>query len=318
MEKTLFWIGVGLGVYALILRLIFRKDNKLSETTLVGVLHVFFTTAVGGLVGFIVSASMELQGPTLKMPLLGLFGGLVWGGVELYFSRRKKVAMSEVLRADQEWIETTFSAVILASVIMYCVVQAFKIPSGSMMDTLLIKDHLFVNKFIYGIRIPYTEKRVLKLRDVKRGDVIVFECPQSALNSDERERGIHKDFIKRAVALPGDIVEVKNKVLFINGVAQVEPYVVHRQPYYIPRTSLLDRPDYQTLWESGQLSWDGSIQGLRDNFGPLKVPPGHYMAMGDNRDESFDSRFWGPLPERLLKGRAWVVYWPIKRIKVIR
>ena len=127
---------------------------------------------------------------------------------------------------------------------------------------------------------------------------------------------MRKDFIKRAVAIPGDEVWVKNKRVYINGAPQNEPYAVNKEAMVIPEIHRFpSKVDFEKAWEHGELA---SHSYVRDNFGPVKVPPGNYFVMGDNRDQSFDARFWGPLPNRLLKGKAWFVYWPPKRIKVIR
>ncbi|KHK01617.1 signal peptidase I [Desulfovibrio sp. TomC] len=171
-----------------------------------------------------------------------------------------------------EYLEALAVALVLAFVIRTFVVQAFKIPSGSMLDTLLIGDHLLVNKFLYGTHIPFTDKFVLPLEDPQRGDVIVFEFPEDT----------SKDFIKRIIGVPGDVVEMKDKVLFRNGEQLVEPYIKHTDP---------------------------GLQQRRDNFGPITVPAGKYFAMGDNRDESYDSRFWGFVDRDKIRGKAWVIYW---------
>ena len=207
----------------------------------------------------------------------------------------------------------------LAAVIMYAIIQAFKIPSGSMKDTLLIGDHLFVNKFIYGIRVPFTEKRVFKVRDVRRGDVVVFEAPSSAIvNPDEREHHVKKDFIKRAIGLPGDVIQIKDKKLYVNGQFQTEPYAVYKDPMVYPKTALpLSAQEYQAYWQKGRFDTLRRDQ-VGDNFGPITVPEKSYFVMGDNRDNSFDARFWGPMPDRLLKGKALLVYWPFSRAKWIR
>ncbi|MDE1975980.1 MAG: signal peptidase I [Elusimicrobia bacterium] len=221
-----------------------------------------------------------------------------------------------------EWSETVFSAVLLAAMLMYFVLQAFKIPSGSMENTLLIGDHLFVNKFIYGFEIPLTGKRVLELRSVKRGDVIVFRFP------DEKPDAQHcgssqygKDFIKRVVGLPGDVVQVKDGVLYVNGQKQPTPpdgeYVdgPNRQPESLLAKSLTRR-QYQTLWQTHRL--DAVLQDVqRDYFGPVTVPPHDYFAMGDNRDRSCDSRYWGPVENKDIKGKAWFIYWPPSRVGLI-
>ena len=171
-----------------------------------------------------------------------------------------------------EYLEALAVALILAFVIRTFVVQAFKIPSGSMLDTLLIGDHLLVNKFLYGTRIPFTDKVIMPLEDPQRGDVIVFEFPEDT----------SKDFIKRIVGLPGDVVEMKDKALYRNGEKLVEPYIKHTDP---------------------------NAQQRRDNFGPITVPAGKYFALGDNRDESDDSRFWGFVDKEKIRGKAWVIYW---------
>jgi signal peptidase I len=315
LETTLFWIGCGLGGYAFVLRQIFKNEGWVDSKQIVMFLHVLFMGAVGALIGFVMSASVDLHGPTPKWPVtlgvIGMFCGLFQSA-----RVRSKAGPSHLLAEDLDLVETSFSAVLLAAVIMYAVIQAFKIPSGSMEDTLHIGDHLFVNKFMYGIRIPTTDKRVLKWRDVRRGDVVVFECPPSALSEDERMHNVHKDFIKRAIGLPGDEIQIKNKRLFVNGVLQNEPYAVYKEPMVIPEMRRDgSAAEFQRAWASGELAQNSFV---RDNFGPVKVPANSYFVMGDNRDGSFDARFWGPLPKRLLKGKAWFVYWPLRRIKVIR
>lgn len=319
MEATLFWIGCGLGVYGVVLRKIFQREAWVKKRLLPILLHLLFTAGVGALIGFVFSASTDLRGPTPQWPVAGGVLGFLWGAVQLLWTRSKPEGGVRLLAEDLEWVETSFSAIILASVIMYAILQAFKIPSGSMEDTLLIGDHLFVNKFIYGIRVPFTDKRVFKIRDVKRGDVVVFEAPPEAIVSrDERERGVKKDFIKRAVGLSGDVIEIKNKQLYVNGVAQQDPHPVYKDRYVYPAARLdITAAEYQRYWESGRFA-ELRREQVGDNYGPVRVPGNCYFVMGDNRDGSFDSRFWGPLPNRLLKGKAWVVYWPLNRIKVIQ
>jgi signal peptidase I len=319
MEANLFWIGIGLGAYAYLLRLLDRKTSLLRSRVVGIVLHAFFCGAIGSLVGFIFSASTELQGPTAKFPLVGAALGIIWALIQLNRETPESRVGNKILMEDQEWCETSYSAILLAAVIMYAVLQAFKIPSGSMEDTLLVGDHLFVNKFIYGVRVPFTEKRVFKLRNVRRGDVVVFEAPSPAIVApEEREHNVKKDFIKRAIGLPGDIIQIKEKKLYVNGQLQVEPYAVYKDPMVYPQVTLpLSAADYQTYWNNGRFDTLRRDQ-VGDNFGPITVPSNCYFVMGDNRDGSFDARFWGPLPNRLLKGKALVVYWPFDRLKWIR
>lgn len=217
------------------------------------------------------------------------------------------------------WVDTIWSALIIASIIMYFIIQAFKIPTGSMRVTLLEGDHLFATKFIYGLRVPFSDgKRVLPVKQVKRGDVIIFQCPPQALSPAEQMNNVKKDYIKRCMAIAGDKVEIKNKKLYVNDVEVDEPYVQHADENLYNSFNLFKtQEEYQTAWENGELA-SVSPAFIRDNFGPVTVPEGHYMALGDNRDYSFDSRYWGPLPDKYLKGKALIVYWPLKRVKLIK
>jgi len=271
LEATLFWIGCGLGVYGVVLRQIFKKESCIRAKIVPVLLHLLFMAAVGALVGFVFSASTDLHGPSPRWPIFGTLVGLMWGAIQMLMNKSDPTASTSLLAGDLEWVETSFSAILLASVIMYAVLQAFKIPSGSMEDTLLIGDHLFVNKFIYGIRVPFTDKRVFKLRDVKRGEVVVFEAPMDAIVSrDERERGVKKDFIKRAVALAGDVVEVKNKQLYVNGQPQMDSHPVYKDHYNIYPAAKLGLPasDYQRFWQTGQFA-ELRREQIGDNFGPI-------------------------------------------------
>jgi signal peptidase I len=187
----------------------------------------------------------------------------------------------------REYFESLVIAVVLALFIRTFVVQAFKIPTGSMEQNLLIGDHLLVNKFVFGAAVSPLERAILPMREIKRKDVIVFKYPE------EPER----DFIKRVIGLPGDTVELRNKRVFINGKQLDEPYV-----YY-----LVDPPPIpQEVEMSTELQTGGDP---RVQYGPVTVPPGQYFVMGDNRDNSQDSRYWGFLPRENVKGRALVIYW---------
>lgn len=182
----------------------------------------------------------------------------------------------------REYFEALVVAAILALIIRTFIVQAFKIPSGSMEDTLLIGDHLLVNKFLYGVQVPFVDGRFLTIRHPQRGDVIVFEFPEDRGKSFWQRR----DFIKRVIGAPGDTVEVRDKQVFVNG-----------QPYRIPQ---------EIHKEAGLLP--ANLSG-RDYMPPVKVPAGSYFVMGDNRDRSYDSRFWGFVSEPEIKGLAFIKYW---------
>ncbi len=176
----------------------------------------------------------------------------------------------------REYIEAFAVAILLALLIRTFVVQAFKIPSGSMEDTLLVGDHILVNKFMYGERIPYTDLRFFDFKRPQRGDVVVFIYPE-----DES-----KDFIKRVVAVEGDTIEVKEKKVYVNDTLQNEPFAVHKDNAVIP-----------------------AHVTKRDYFGPQRVPKDMLFVMGDNRDRSADSRFWGFVPLSKVKGKAFLIYW---------
>ena len=176
---------------------------------------------------------------------------------------------------SREYFESIVIAVILALFVRTWVVQAFKIPTGSMEQNLLIGDHLLVNKFVHAPTGSAAERWLLPVTDVRRGDVLVFKYPE------EPER----DFIKRVIGLPGETVELRRSRLFIDGEPVDEPYLD------------LMRPE-------GQVPYD-----MRGTFGPQRVPTGHLFMMGDNRGDSQDSRYWGALPIEYVKGRAFVMYW---------
>jgi signal peptidase I len=182
----------------------------------------------------------------------------------------------------REYYEAILVAVIFTLFARTFVAQAFKIPTGSMEDNLLVGDHLFVNKFIYAPHWNTPLHRLLPYRDIRRGDVVVFKYPVDP----------ERDFIKRAVAIGGDTVEVLAKQLYVNGIAEVNPHLVHKDPQVFPDSPALP----------------ASIRN-RDHFGPFVVPKGFVFCMGDNRDNSYDSRFWGPVPRTYFKGRALFIYW---------
>ena len=183
----------------------------------------------------------------------------------------------------REYFESICVAVILAFFVRTFVFQAFKIPTGSMENNLLIGDHLLVNKFVFAPTLSRLENMLLPIDPIRRGDIIVFKYPE------EPER----DFIKRVIGLPGETLELKKKRVYINGMLLDEPYV----RYLVP-------PDE----ENGAGEFDVRVQ-----YGPVTVPAGHYFMMGDNRDNSQDSRYWGFLPQHYVKGRALMIYWSFEQ-----
>jgi signal peptidase I len=177
----------------------------------------------------------------------------------------------------RDWIEPILIAFLFAALIRTFIIQPFKIPSGSMEDTLMVGDQLVAAKFLYGTQIPFTKKKILKFRDPRPGDIIVFKYPEDP----------SKDFIKRCIAVGGQSVEICNKEIFVDGVLQKVPsHAKFIDPSILP----------------GQFN-------KRDNFPLTRVPPGMVFMMGDNRDNSNDSRFWGFVPVENIKGKAEFLYW---------
>jgi signal peptidase I len=182
--------------------------------------------------------------------------------------RAEKIKKKSTLR---EYAEAAAIAILLALFIRAFVVQAFKIPSGSMEPTLLVGDHILVNKFIYGIKIPYLQATLIPICDPGPGDIIVFIYPEDK----------SKDFIKRVIGIPGDKIQMQGKQVLVNDLPLDDKY-----GFYDEKTG-----------------------GSSRSFGPVVVPKDHYFVMGDNRDHSLDSRFWGFVPSTAIKGKAFIIYW---------
>ena len=178
--------------------------------------------------------------------------------------------------ALRENIEAIIVAIILALFIRTFIVQAFKIPSGSMKKTLQIGDHILVNKFIYGVKIPFLRTTIIKVNEPKRNDIVVFKFPEDP----------GKDFIKRVIGVAGDVVEHRDKKVYVNNEPVDDLFGMYTDPHIFP----------------------GSFQP-RDNFGPVKVPPDSLFVMGDNRDHSYDSRWWGFVNLKAVQGKAFMIYW---------
>ena len=178
--------------------------------------------------------------------------------------------------AWRENIEAILLAIVLALFIRTFIVQAFKIPSGSMKETLLIGDHILVNKFLYGVKLPFVSTTIIPYKEPQQGDIVVFKFPEDP----------DKDFIKRVVGVAGDVVEGRDKKIFVNHEPLNHDYGIHKDSRIVP----------------------GNIQP-RDNFGPLVVPEKSLFVMGDNRDHSYDSRFWGFVNLKSVRGKAFLIYW---------
>ncbi len=181
----------------------------------------------------------------------------------------------------REYFELIAETAVFVFFVMTFVVQAFQIPTGSMEPTLLVGDFLLVNKLVYSAPSSSVEKAILPRRDIHRQDIVVFKYPKE----------LNKDFVKRVIALEGEKVEVKDKQVYINDQPISESYKVHN--------------DSQVFNKDGYYHYDDAI---RDNYGPVVVPPGHCFVMGDNRDNSMDSRYWSFLPMSYIKGKPWVIY----------
>jgi signal peptidase I len=190
----------------------------------------------------------------------------------------KKKRTKNVFR---EYFELIAETAVFVFFVMTFVVQAFQIPTGSMDPTLLVGDFLLVNKFVYDNGTPPIDQALLPRRDIKRKDIIVFKYPNV----------LSTDYVKRVIGLPGEKLEIRNKQVFINDQPLDEPYKVHRDARVRVKNESYDYEDT-----------------IRDNFGPVTVPPGHLFAMGDNRDDSQDSRYWGFVPLNYVKGRPWITY----------
>jgi signal peptidase I len=176
----------------------------------------------------------------------------------------------------KEYIESIIIAILIALFIRTFIVCAYKIPSRSMVPTLLVGDHILVNKFIYGVKIPLLRKTIIPVGEPKRADIVVFIYPNDR----------SKDFIKRVIGVGGDKIEIKNKKIFINDQEFRDSYGVFSDSNVFPQ----------------------SMQP-RDNFGPVTVPKNSIFVMGDNRDESLDSRFWGFVDLKDVEGKAFIIYW---------
>jgi signal peptidase I len=211
-----------------------------------------------------------------------------------------------------EWFRSVVIALALFFVVRSFFVEAFKIPTGSMEGTLLVGDFLLVNKMVYGAEVPFTKVKLPALRTPQRGDIIVFQWPVDRT----------KNFVKRIVGMPGDTLEMRNGSLILNGQLKREPYVVHTSPgsdvsdeefkwqqaYLLGANHPVPTPPRSPL-AVATLQASPGYHPTRNNWGPLVVPEGNYFVLGDNRDNSLDSRYWGWVADSLVRGQPLVVYY---------
>jgi signal peptidase I len=213
-------------------------------------------------------------------------------------------AQDQTLESRPGWresIESLLVTIILALFATCFVVQAFKIPSPSMEPTLLVGDHLLVNKFIFEGNNQWYD-RFLPYRAIRHEDVIVFKFPFQD----------HPHYVKRVIGLPGDTIKIINSVVYVDGKALTEPYAVHDPAAYDPFAENFP-PTSQDYLDAAVLpQWRQELPHFVNAAGELVVPPGHYFVMGDNRDHSWDSRYWGFVPRDAIMGRPVVIYWSLK------
>ena len=324
MEQRLFIIACIMYAFALITRAI-NKKYPLKEVNWFAWWHSIFLFLIFSCALYMVffigngGESMPLSFNQL-MGILFLSAGIGVFGF-LHGKRAEDKKKEKLIKGDLDWCNTVYFAGFVASIVMFFFVQAFKIPSASMRYTLVEGDHLFVNKAAYGFRIPFTNIRFGKFQDIKKGDIVILRFPAESRKQINcgYETQYGRDFVKRVIAVGGDLVEVKNGRPWVNGKEwPSQPYEVYenvdRQETHIaPGEEHL----YQELWEKHLLDNYLGIE-LRDSFGPVVVPENSYFVMGDNRDNSCDSRFWGPVPLRNITGKAWFVHWPLNRMRWIK
>jgi len=220
-----------------------------------------------------------------------------WFGPQPKMTREEKKKLPPFKRFWHDWLWPLIWAVLVVKFLINpFLLAAYEVPTGSMERTILPGDRLMADKFTYGIHIPFTDHYILPLTEPRPGEIIVFKSPYDG-----------RTLVKRCVALAGDTVVIRNKQLYVNGRPRTEPYVRHSDPYVLGIDTVFINWDlFQRAWQEGQLAYDNTY---RDNFGPVVVPRGHLFMMGDNRDDSFDSRFWGPLPRQYVLGRPLIIYW---------
>ncbi|OOZ37374.1 signal peptidase I [Solemya velesiana gill symbiont] len=236
--------------------------------------------------------------------------GVIWLIDSLLFAskRQQKNQDAEIQTVKEpllvEYSRSFFPIILVVLVLRSFIVEPFRIPSGSMMPTLLVGDFILVNKFSYGLKLPVINKKIIEIGDPERGDVIVFKYPQNP----------NVDYIKRVVGVPGDSIAYRNKILYVNGEPQHQKQVAI---YSGEGSGSSETGSIESVEFLGERAHNILVNPLAPDFGygcqflmrgPIKVPPGHYFAMGDNRDNSNDSRCWGLVPKKNLVGEAFGIW----------
>ena len=323
MEARLFLAACIMYAFTLATRWLQRK-NKLTLSSVFNKWHAIFLflilTCALYVALFVMNGGLGEPYPLKKF----IIGEMIVLGISVYgyiiAGKANSAKQEKIIKSNLDWSNTVYFAGFVASIVMFFFIQAFKIPSASMRYTLVEGDHLFVNKATYGFRVPFTNIRFGQFNDIKRGDIIIFQFPAKDRNQincgDQSQYG--RDFVKRVIGLPGETVEIKNGRPWINGQElPAQEYEVYEDLSRIPEVENDDPELYQEIWQDHLLDNYLGLE-LRDSFGPIVVPEGTYFVMGDNRDNSCDSRFWGPVPRENIKGKAWFIYWPLKKISLIK
>ncbi|WP_428052527.1 signal peptidase I [Candidatus Avelusimicrobium faecicola] len=322
MEQRLFIAACVMYAFTWLTRWLKRKE-KINSRRAFAWWHTVFTVIILSCVWWVFAFIMG-EGGLAPIPVWKkCAAGIITLGLAVYGYKRALQAdtprQQKIMKEDLDWANTVYFAGFVASLVMFFLVQAFKIPSASMENTLLIGDHLFVNKAVYGFRVPFTKKHFLPFKQVEREDIVIFTFPathKEQINCGGLQYG--KDFVKRVIGMPGDKVEVRQGRVWLNDEElPQQPYERYEELERVPKEGEYDMVEYQALWKTHRLDNELGME-LRDNFGPVIVPENTYFVMGDNRDNSCDSRFWGPVPRENIKGKAWFIHWPVSRWRIIK
>ena len=331
MSEKVFFLGMIAGVYYLFSHYLKTRGRFSGDTVLTCCWHAVFSAIVVFVPAVLLAVGMDnRRGAVLSEQLFTngqmAFGILAALGGVLYALLRGcavkaeiKNGLNQVIKKDMEWSSAIFSTMLAASIIMGVLIQSYVIQADSMEKTLLGGDQVLLNKIVFGLPIPFTDKKVFKLRPVRRNDLLAFRFPSQ--DPDEFQCGgkqYGKDIVKRVIGMPGDTVEIRKGKLYVNGELDAfDTFGNYIDGERYPKSNRKFEPgEYQYLWENRRL---GNLlrEKAMDNFGPVTVPPANYLVLGDNRDRSCDSRQWGPVPEKYVQGSVVFIYLPLSRLGVV-